>query len=224
MPVIWLILLSSLRDQRHYVHFMGSAKLRNPSMNMTAHHTDFQFESIYENDLCWEQLNALHHLLNFSFRDKTDSFLYHPYSKRQPILRVLCRRNGELVASAAYFECFIQLGTVATRIGGVGLTCSALPGLGIGNACRCIVTREITEKMGTQLCISRVGERTVGSKTAQAVLYGVVEKPMVGRHSRSKQHESIAMYRTNTDEDILKQYFDRLKQLNEIRILDGEVF
>ena len=182
------------------------------------------FKIVFENELTWKQHNDLHKCVNQCFSSRTNSFKLTSFGRRTPVARVLCYIKNKLVGTAAYYEDLINLDSQVLRVGGLGLLCSILPGNGIGNECRRIISQEITKMCHTELCISRVSDKTVNSKTAKNLFFGFINATMIGANSSSHEWEKIAVYNTFVDPIVTKSYFDKMNKLNEIKLLFGDVF
>lgn len=185
---------------------------------------DFSFEVIDEDKIEWSQFNEIHAVLNKAYSSRSKSFFAKTFGHRPPLKRALCRYKGDLVGISAYFEDYIEINKQKILIGGVGLTCSIMPGHGIGNKLRYIVSGGIGAYTGVPFCIGRIHNAENVKNNLSQYVHGFLNIPLIGKKTKSHEWETIAIYRTlSSDTDIQTMYMKYLNKIGFIQI-EGEIF
>jgi hypothetical protein len=151
-----------------------------------------EFQIFNEADLSFKQHNEIHLALNLAYEPRTQSFLKKTYGHCEPVKRILCYEDGQLVGHTAIFviEAFLPK---LTTVGGVGMTLSLKKGCGLGHELRRRAAIEATN-LGLPFAVGRVKNTQRVKDTLTEIVVTFLDLPMIGQSTQSHDWETLAIY------------------------------
>lgn len=195
------------------------------SSDIAVHETAMQsfiFKTYNEEELTWQQHNDIHRVLNQAYAHRTKSFFKKTYADRQPIKRIICEMDNQIVGHTAIFEVTVMLDKEPIKIGGIGMTLSLKPFCDLGRQLRKSAI-EVCRQLNYPLAIGRIKNSANMKRSLQPLVACFLDTSLVGASTASHVWEILAVYDTHTDMKALNRfclYFNSQPSL----IIDGEVF
>lgn len=182
----------------------------------------YRFDTYDESELTEDQLEAIHKGLNLAYGYRTQSFANKPYGRCIPVKRILCTFQDKLVGHIAIFQDHVALDGQKVKIGGVGLTYSLKPLSGLGFILRQLAA-ELCSKENVPLAMGRVRNTARIKKNIGPLVVCFLDIPLIGFTTRSHTWETLAIYSTSSDTDLIAKLIADFQKNGCIKI-GGEIF
>lgn len=192
---------------------------------MAVHETAIQpfiFKTYNEDELTWQQHNDIHRALNQAYAHRTKSFFKKTYAERQPIKRVICEIDNQIIGHVAIFELTVMLDNEPIKIGGVGMTLSLKLFCDLGRQLRKSAI-EVCRQLNYPLAIGRIKNSANMKRSLQPLVACFLNVPLIGTSSTSHAWEILAVYDTHVDARVLNRFCLNFNSQSSV-IIDGEIF
>lgn len=201
---------------------MSNKQLEHMSSQIHSKNELINFEIYLEDDLTWEQHSKIHKALNIAYGYRTKSFIDKSYAHCIPKIRILYQHESKVIAHTAIFDVSIQIEKNMVAIAGIGLTLSLQPYQLLGFTLRKKAI-EIAALADYPCAIGRVRNNQQTKKTLAPLVHTFLDIPLIGNTTRSHDWETLAIYNTGGDKDLVESLVTHFKKTGYIQI-EGEIF